>query len=75
MPRLFDSVYRYPGLKMKHLVDFREKLEKPSFAGLEGYQEKKPRGPFRLMAKMIRKNVQVIFWSPCYNICPDIILD
>jgi len=50
---------------MKYLVDFREKLEKPSFAGLEGYQEKKPRGPFRISDKMIRKNVQV-------NFCPHV---
>ena len=45
---------------MSHLFDFRENLEKPTYRGLEGYQEKKPKGPFRISANMIRKNVQVI---------------
>ena len=54
---------------MSHLFDFRENLEKPSYRGLEGYQEKKPKGPFRMMANMIRKNVQVItapYWVVPY---------
>ena len=44
---------------MAHLLDFSEQMKKPRFNGLEGYQEKNPKGPFRLNDKMIRKIVQV----------------
>ena len=52
-------LYRYPGLKMSHLIDWGEQIEKPKYRGFEAYQEKKPKGIFRLSDSIIRKCVVV----------------
>lgn len=44
---------------MSHLIDWGEQIEKPKYRGFEAYQEKKPKGIFRLSDSIIRKCVVV----------------
>ena len=59
-------LFRYPGLKLVFLLDFKEELPKPRFDGREGYEQRRPDGVFLIEEQDVRDCIEVMILEFSY---------